>query len=148
MLSGEVHDPNAWAMGGVSGHAGLFGTARDVYRFGRLATLSWQGKGPLNTEMLGDFARRAMIVDGSDRALGWDTPTEGISCSGGMFGPDSVGHLGYVGTSLWIDLAKGRVVVLLTNRVHPDDTTASRQAMRAFRPGLHDAVWSALEESA
>ncbi|MDP8254785.1 MAG: serine hydrolase domain-containing protein [Candidatus Alcyoniella australis] len=145
VLVAEVHDHNAWAMGGVVGHAGLFGTASDVFRFGRMTLDSWQGRGPLPTEQVRLFANRAQIVQGSDRALGWDTPSSGRSSSGTMFGSQAIGHLGYVGTSLWVDLQSGTLIVLLTNRVHPEDTAAGRRAMRAFRPGLHDVVWEALD---
>ena len=119
ILWGEVHDPNASAMGGVAGHAGLFGTADDVMTFALALLDVWHGRSEVWPQaLLREFTRRQDLPKGSDWALGWDTPTAGVSSSGKYFSPQSVGHLGFTGTSLWMDLEREAVVVLLTNRVH------------------------------
>jgi CubicO group peptidase (beta-lactamase class C family) len=140
---GEVHDENAWAAGGVAGHSGLFGTGPEV--FSLLAALyracAGEETGPLNPETVRRFLTPP---PGAERALGFDTPApEGAPCScGRYFSPQSVGHLGFTGTSFWLDLALGQMVVLLTNRVHlgRDDLTK----IRAFRPRFHEAASRAL----
>ncbi len=140
VLWGEVHDPNAWAMGGVAGHAGLFGTADDVMTFARVFLDVWHGRSDaLPREALREFARRQELPPGSDWALGWDTPTPGGSSSGRHFGPNSIGHLGFTGTSLWIDLETEAVVVMLTNRVH----LVAKKSRFALRPEVHDLVLEA-----
>ena len=143
VLRGEVHDENAWAMGGVAAHSGLFSTARDVARLGRWTVECFHGRRP--DEVAPDVARtfltRAGIVAGSDRCLGWDGVTRGASSSGSRFSAESVGHTGFTGTSVWIDLAREIVVVLLSNRVHP---TRDNPRIQAFRPRFHDAVMEAL----
>lgn len=136
-LRGEVHDDNAWVMGGVSGHAGLFGDARAVARMARAWLDSYAGRASLfDRELLRRFWRRSQ-VEGSTRALGFDTPAEQGSAAGGCLGPRAVGHTGFTGTSLWIDPDRELIVVLLTNRVHP---RRDNDAIRAFRPQLHDRV--------
>lgn len=132
VIQGEVQDENAWAMGGVAGHAGLFAPAGDVLRF---AQCMIGGGAPLvRSETLARFTRRES--SGTSRALGWDTPSE-PSQSGRHFGPRSFGHLGYAGTSLWIDPDQQLAVVLLTNRTWPD---RGSQAIKRVRPEFHDAV--------
>ena len=99
ILWGEVHDPNASAMGGVAGHAGLFSTADDVMRFARIFTDVWHARSDaLPRELVLEFCRRQQMPEGSDWALGWDTPSPGISTSGRHFSVRSVGHLGFTGT--------------------------------------------------
>jgi CubicO group peptidase (beta-lactamase class C family) len=140
-LCGEVHDDNTYAMGGVSGQAGLFGTIRAV---GDLAE-AWLGAflrrgGFFEQELVRLFWTRSGLP-GSTRALGFDTPSPHGSQAGSGFGPRTVGHLGFTGTSLWIDPDRELTVVLLTNRVHP---TRANEAIRQFRPALHDlvaAIW-------
>jgi CubicO group peptidase (beta-lactamase class C family) len=133
---GEVDDDNAWVLDGVSGHAGLFGTAADVARFG-CAVLDGR------FEPEAGWGTDALVQ--STRARGFDTPSaEGASCGPrfGRAGPlGALGHLGFTGTSLWIDLDRQLVVALLTNRV-----ALGRQALgiRAFRPRFHEAVLDAL----
>ncbi|MEB2344036.1 MAG: serine hydrolase [Deltaproteobacteria bacterium] len=152
ILWGEVHDPNAWAMGGVAGHAGLFAPADDVLRFAGAVLDAWHGRGEadpvlarvLPREWLHRFLTRqegkALDPAGSAPAtwtLGWDTPTPGASSSGRYFTPGAtVGHLGFTGTSLWIDLAREAVVVMLTNRVH---LVAKRSPFK-LRAVVHDLV--------
>jgi CubicO group peptidase (beta-lactamase class C family) len=134
---GEVHDGNAWAMGGEAGHAGLFATAADVLRFGLEMLAADRGESPLfPAEVAAQFFRRQELPPGSDWALGWDTPTAGRSTSGRHFSRRSIGHTGFTGTSLWIDLEAGCVVVLLTNRVH----LVARRSRFELRPLLHDLV--------
>jgi len=141
VLWGEVHDPNASVMGGVAGHAGLFGTADDVMRLALAWLDAWHGRESLfPTELVRTFFARQELPPGSDWALGWDTPTEGQSSSGRHFGRPSVGHLGFTGTSLWMDLERELVVVMLANRIHP----LVRRARFALRPRLHDLVFEAL----
>jgi CubicO group peptidase (beta-lactamase class C family) len=142
VLNGEVHDENAWIMGGVAGHAGLFATARDLWRFAQGLVDGWHGRPWLvSTATLHAFLQRQGLPSGSTWALGWDTPTPGQSSAGRYFSPTAIGHVGFTGTSLWIDLARRLIVVLLTNRVHP---SRRREGIKAFRPALHDAVMQAL----
>ena len=135
-LVGEVHDENAWALGGAAGHAGLFGTAAAVGRFARDVLANALGDGPLAARATFDSFRRRTKVPGSSRALGWDTMLPTSSC-GTRLSPASIGHTGFTGTSLWIDPAADRYFVLLTNRVHP---SRSNEAILAVRPAFHDAV--------
>ncbi len=137
VLVAEVHDPNAWTMGGVAGHAGLFAPADDVLRFGVALLDVWHGRSDaLPRETLRGFARRQELPPGSDWALGWDTPTEGSSSSGRHFSKQSIGHLGFTGTSLWIDLVRETVVVMLTNRVH----LVAKKSPFKLRPRIHDLI--------
>ena len=138
-LVGEVHDENAWALGGAAGHAGLFGTAGAAGRFARDVLAGLGGGSPLASPPVFDAFRRRTAVPGSSRALGWDTMLPTSSC-GGRLSSDAIGHTGFTGTSLWIDPAADRYVVLLTNRVHP---SRSNQAILALRPAFHDAVMAA-----
>jgi CubicO group peptidase (beta-lactamase class C family) len=140
ILWGEVHDPNASVMGGVAGHAGLFATADDVMRLARAWLDAWHGRESLfPADLVRTFFTRQELPPGSDWALGWDTPTEGQSSSGKHFGGASVGHLGFTGTSLWMDLERELVVVMLTNRIHP----IVKRARFALRPRLHDLLFEA-----
>lgn len=140
-LFGEVHDDNAWAVGGISGQAGLFGDARGVAGMATCWLDSYHGRATFfHRDGVRRFFRRSQ-VSGSHRALGFDTPSRGCS-AGRRLGPQSVGHTGFTGTSLWIDPERELIVVLLTNRVHP---TRNNQAIQAFRPGLHDLVVDCLE---
>jgi CubicO group peptidase (beta-lactamase class C family) len=137
---GEVHDPNASVMGGVAGHAGLFAPADDVMRFAAKLLDVWHGRSDaLPRELLRHFFERQRLPAGSDWALGWDTPTRGQSSSGNHFSEHSVGHLGFTGTSLWIDLAQEAIVVMLTNRVH----LVAKRSRFELRPRVHDLVMEA-----
>jgi len=129
-FTGVVHDEHARLLGGVSGHAGLFGSARAVWALAR----PWLGGGFFPDPWLDLFRSRQ---PGLEWALGWDTPTPGSSSGRFMTPEASIGHLGYAGTSVWIDWQKERIVVLLTNRVHPVRTD---NRIREFRPRLHDAI--------
>jgi CubicO group peptidase (beta-lactamase class C family) len=137
ILWGEVHDPNASAMGGVAGHAGLFSTADDVMKFGQFFLDAWHGRNQaLPPERVREFAQRQNMPESSDWALGWDTPTAGSSSSGQHFSVQSVGHLGFTGTSLWIDLERELIVVMLTNRIHQ----FAKRSRFDLRPKVHDAI--------
>jgi serine-type D-Ala-D-Ala carboxypeptidase len=143
VLQGRVHDENAYAMGGYSGHAGLFGTARDVFEITRFLFATYLGKGPglLAPETVRAFFTKQGNPKQSTWALGWDTPSRENSSAGKYFSEKSVGHLGFTGTSLWMDLEKGVVVIFFTNRIHP---TRENEKIRAFRPRLHDRVMEVL----
>lgn len=136
-LVGEVHDDNTYAMGGVSGQAGLFGTVQDVAALANIWLNSFiHDGGFFETRLVHEFWRRSGLP-GSTRALGFDTPSPRDSQAGRRFGPRTVGHLGFTGTSLWIDPDRELIVVLLTNRIHP---TRHNDAIRRFRPVLHERV--------
>lgn len=138
LLCGEVHDDNAAAMGGVAGHAGLFGTAEAVLAVSGAWLQARCGQtSMLDRELVRQFTGRQPHVPQSSWALGWDTPTE-PSSSGRYFSPESFGHLGYTGTSLWIDPRRELEVVLLSNRVHPSHRN---EKIREFRPVIHDLVY-------
>lgn len=142
ILWGEVHDPNASAMGGVAGHAGLFAPADDVMRFAQTLLDVWHGRSDAwPRERLREFLQRQDLPPGSDWALGWDTPSAGRSSSGSHFSPSSVGHLGFTGTSLWIDLEREAIVVMLTNRVH----LIAKKSRFTLRPRVHDLIREAFE---
>jgi len=143
ILQGHVHDDNAFAVGGYSGHAGLFGTADEVWRIVNLLREHYleKRKDYFNPEMVRQFFAKQDAVGGCPRALGWDMPSAENSSAGKYFSPNSVGHLGFTGTSVWMDLEKDVVVILLTNRVHP---TRSNEKIKAFRPELHDGVMRTL----
>ncbi len=140
LLCGQVHDDNAYVLGGVAGHAGLFGTAGAVGAL-LLALLApdriHEPPAWLDRSMLALFLQRQT---GGTFALGFDTPSEINSSAGDFFSDQSVGHLGFTGTSFWMDRRGGIIVVLLTNRVHP---SRHNERLRHFRPHLHNAVMKA-----
>jgi CubicO group peptidase (beta-lactamase class C family) len=138
IIRGTVHDENAWKLGGVSGHAGLFSNAPDLARFAawilaarRAAASPGTSRPPGMPQVPGSivqqFTRRQNLVAGSSRALGWDTPSE-RSSAGTRFSASSFGHTGFTGTSIWLDPERNLYVILLTNRVHP-----TRENTRIFR---------------
>jgi CubicO group peptidase (beta-lactamase class C family) len=139
-----VDDDNAFAMGGVAGHAGLFSTARDVARLGQAWLDALAGRGRwLGRATAERFAARDG-TPGSGRALAWDTPSPGGSLGARLGrGPlGAVGHLGFTGVSLWIDRDRELSCALLTNHVHPAGSDRAR--INAFRARFHDAVAEAL----
>ena len=141
IIQGEVQDENAFVLGGIAGHAGLFSNVPDLLRFADEILRAVRTKGDNRAEGLFTAATVELFAqrqkpEGSSRALGWDTPSDDSS-SGRHFSSQSIGHLGYSGCSLWIDLAADIAVVLLTNRTWPD---RRNQAIRAVRPAFHDAV--------
>jgi beta-N-acetylhexosaminidase len=141
LVWGEVHDENAWAMGGVAGHAGLFSTAPDIAVFAQMILNGgiYGHDRLLSRAIIEQFTTRVVIGD-SARTLGWDVPSE-PSSSGRYFSAQSFGHTGFTGTSLWIDPERRLFVILLTNRVHP---TRANERIRQVRPALHDAVFESL----
>jgi serine-type D-Ala-D-Ala carboxypeptidase len=141
IIQGEVNDENACVMGGVAGHAGVFAPATDVACF---AECMLRGGAPLFQPVTVKlFTRPEETPAGTSRALGWDTPSLLESSSGTCFSLASFGHLGFTGTSLWIDPGRQLSVTLLTNRTWPN---RSSQAIRQVRPLVHDAIVEALEE--
>ena len=143
VLQGEVHDDNAWTLGGYSGHAGLFSTAEEVYAIANMLREHHLGKRNdfFRPETVREFFRRQEIVKGSDWALGWDTRALEGSSAGKYFSRDSVGHTGFTGTSIWMDLEKDVIAILLTNRVHPK---RDNDKIKQFRPVFHNAAMEAL----
>src|SRR5437867_155329 len=142
ILCGEVHDDNAYAMGGVAGHAGLFSSARDIHQLLTRLSRCLRGGDPfLPVSLVQEFLTRDDTVQESTYALGWDTPASKNSSSGSHFSPHSVGHLGFTGTSIWWDLEKDCHIILLTNRIHP---SRSNDKIREFRPHIHDLIMKAL----
>jgi serine-type D-Ala-D-Ala carboxypeptidase len=140
IIQGEVQDENAFVLGGVAAHAGLFSTAEEVARFAH-ALIS--GSPVARPETIALFTQRESAPAGTSRALGWDTPSA-PSQSGTHFGRHSYGHLGYTGTSLWIDPDRQLSITFLTNRTWPD---CSNQAIKQARPKIHDVIVEALDAS-
>ncbi len=150
MVRGEVHDLNACALGGSAGHAGLFGSAKELIGF--LPKLYLLYRDELAIEgfsgaILRKFLETKISTSNSSSSgtkpsfcLGFDTPSESGSQAGTHFSKKTVGHLGYTGTSFWVDLDRGIIVVFLTNRTFPLDSLESRNGLKKFRPKLHDAV--------
>jgi len=158
VLRGEVHDENAARLDGVSGHAGLFGSAPDLLTFaewllaqadgwtgGRADGLDYLTARPtVRPSTLHEFTRRQNIIPGSRRALGWDTPSPGSS-AGKLLSPESIGHTGFTGTSLWIDPVHRLAIVLLSNRVNP---TRDNPRWAPVRAAIADLVMTTLFEDA
>jgi len=143
LLVGEVDDENAFAMGGVAGHAGLFAPVREVDRIAAELIACYAGRSDfVPQKIIREFWTRDQTVSGSTWALGWDTPSPQGSSSGHHFSPKAVGHLGFTGTSLWIEPDREIAVSLLTNRVHP---RRDNQAIREFRPKIHDLIMEAID---
>ena len=139
VVHGEVHDQNAYALGGVAGHAGLFSTASDLHAFAKELVACRRGE----SDFIPPEVVRAFIPDeerrpaGDEYALGWNRPSRRDSASGHRFSPNTIGHLGFTGCSIWIDLAKDFWIVLLTNRIHP---STMNEKIAAFRPRIHDLI--------
>lgn len=148
VLCGVVHDDNAYVMGGVAGHAGLFATASDLDALLchlREAYCGRSAGGIVRQDVVRSFWTRAATAPASTWCLGWDTPSAQGSSAGSRFPPHSVGHLGFTGVSAWLDLDRERHILLLTNRVHP---TRTNEAIRTFRPQIHDLIVAAIEGNA
>ena len=140
-LIAEVHDDNASVLGGICGHAGLFGNLADVSRLLQILLEIYHSHPDSNslqqvisTPGLQSFMQ---VPEDAERALGFDIPTPPNSSSGQYFSNNSVGHLGFTGTSFWMDLDRSIIIVLLTNRVHPDRNNTK---IRQFRPIIHDLI--------
>ncbi|HEY3120210.1 MAG TPA: glycoside hydrolase family 3 N-terminal domain-containing protein [Vicinamibacteria bacterium] len=142
VVRGEVHDENAYALGGVAPHAGLFGTAPDLAKFAQMMLNGgvYDHQRIVSRETVERFTRRADVPE-SSRALGWDTPSANSS-AGELLSRRSFGHTGFTGTSMWMDPDRKLFVILLTNRVHP---TRENNAIREVRRAVADAVVRALE---
>ena len=141
-LCGEVEDENAWLMAGVAGHAGLFGTAADVDRLATAIEDAGRGKGALLPRgLVREMWTLEDSLPDSTHALGWDTPALENSAAGSRMSPSTVGHLGFTGTSLWMDLEQRVHIILLTNRVHP---SRQNEKIRQWRPRLHNLVMEAV----
>ncbi|MEN6439365.1 MAG: serine hydrolase domain-containing protein [Syntrophobacter sp.] len=146
LLVGEVSDENAWALGGLAGHAGLFGTVRGVSAMVGFLRDIYRGKiesDLLSREIVRLFWTRTGHPRGSTWALGFDTPRIVGSSAGRYFSQKSVGHLGFTGTSFWLDLDRDILVVLLTNRVHP---SRENDALKKFRPVVHNRIMEVFNE--
>ncbi|MBA3455563.1 MAG: beta-lactamase family protein [Deltaproteobacteria bacterium] len=149
LVQGRVHDENAYFGGGVCGHAGLFARIGDIATFAAaiLDTANGQPRGRLRTETVQQFLSDSAAPETSWR-LGWDTPslTPGVSQAGDRWPRiHAVGHLGFTGTSLWLDLQRRRWVTLLTNRVHPSRGGTSAEAIKTLRRAVNDAAFAMLE---
>jgi CubicO group peptidase (beta-lactamase class C family) len=142
LLRGEVHDDNAWVMGGVAGHAGIFSTASDLAVFCKMILNGgiYAHKRLLRRATIHEFTA-PQALSGNTRTLGWAMRTE-PSSSGRYFSARSFGHAGFTGTSIWCDPVKDLAIVLLANRVYP---TRENQKIQEARPAIHDAVCRALE---
>jgi serine-type D-Ala-D-Ala carboxypeptidase len=141
IIQGEVQDENASVLGGVAGHAGVFASAENLATFAH--TMLSRGRPIIRPETLAVFTRRESSPPTTSRALGWDTPSS-PSQSGKYFSPRSFGHLGYTGTSLWIDPDRQLSITLLTNRTWPE---CSNQVIKQLRPKFHDTVIESLKGS-
>lgn len=146
IIRGFVHDENAFAMGGVAPHAGLFGTAENLARFAQMILNGgvFEHHRIVSRPTVELFTSLAGDIPESTRALGWDTKSAENSSAGDFFSPNSFGHLGFTGTSLWIDPERRLFVILLTNRVHP---TRENTLIRQARPAVANAAIRALIES-
>ena len=141
VLQGEVHDENAYAAGGYSGHAGLFGTAEEIFIIANMLREHYLGKRSdyFSPGVIGEFFKRQDLVKGCTYALGWDTPSANNSSAGRYISSNSVGHLGFTGTSLWMDLEKDVLIIFLSNRIHP---SRDNLKIKTFRPILHDLIFN------
>jgi len=139
VICGEVHDQNTYALGGVSGQAGLFSTASDIHLFISELTKSRNGSSKwMSEKVLKKFIPDTLKKSELDSyALGWNHPNKRNSSSGRYFSPNSIGHLAYTGCSIWIDLDRDFWIILLTNRIHPSTTN---EQIRTFRPMIHDLI--------
>lgn len=144
IIQGEVHDQNCYAMGGVAGHAGLFSTATDINKFILDIVACYRGSGTLvPQEIIKRFLpfHYNLTICNSTWLLGWDRPSYKSSQAGVYFSNESIGHLGYTGCSMWIDLKEDFWVILLTNRIHP---TTTNEKIKSFRPMLHNLIYEEL----
>jgi len=141
LLEGVVHDENAYVMGGVDGHAGLFGTAGCIYSL-LSALLSvyygFSSTAVFEKDLLKIFFKKQ---DNTEKTLGFDTPSLHNASCGDFFSKKSVGHLGFTGTSFWMDLERSVIIILLTNRIHP---SRDNTKIRAFRPKIHNEIMKSL----
>lgn len=137
VLTGVVHDDNAFSVGGVDGHAGLFGTAENLNIFLSHLISEYYGEADNGLFQSATLQRFFHPRKEGERALGFDVPSPVNSSSGRYFSKRTIGHLGFTGTSFWMDLERAVIVILLTNRVHP---TRKNERIRNFRPRIHDEI--------
>ncbi|SDU14942.1 serine hydrolase domain-containing protein [Desulfobacula phenolica] len=140
VLAGEVDDDNAWAAGGIEGHAGLFGSAGSIYKLCCEILNAVQNK---KTIVLAPDIIKSFVLKKNkhDMVAGFDTPSKENSSSGRYFSKSSIGHLGFTGTSFWIDPEISKIIIFLSNRVHP---LRSNEGIKKFRPQLHDLIHAQL----
>jgi CubicO group peptidase (beta-lactamase class C family) len=153
VMRGEVHDQNCYAMGGVAGHAGLFSTTTDINKFITALVASYKGESPpsergpspsaapfLPQEIVQRFLpfHYKLTEVNTTWLLGWDTPAHTNSQAGQYYSKRSIGHLGYTGCSMWLDLEQDYWIVLLTNRIHP---TTTNEKIRSFRPTIYNMIY-------
>ncbi|MDH4316948.1 MAG: serine hydrolase [Desulfobulbaceae bacterium] len=144
LIRGQVHDEHCYLFGGISGHAGLFGTIKGVSCLCKAILRQWRGEkifSNISVELMETFLRP--VHPHSGWCLGFDTPSFPGSSAGQFISPGSVGHLGFTGTSFWLDKVRGLSIVLLTNRVHP---SRYNKKIREFRPRFHDLVIQGVDE--
>ena len=144
LLQGEVHDENAYILNGISGHAGLFSTSNDIAKMSQMFLNNGvlYGRRHLKSNIIKNFIKREN--HNYDRAIGWDTPSRnGNSSAGDYFSDTTYGHLGFTGTSMWIDPEKEIIVILLSNRVHP---TRNKKGIYKFRRDFHNSLLQNLGE--
>lgn len=144
LVHGVVHDENAYLMGGVSGHAGLFSTASDLAKFAQMYLNGgmYDGRRIVSTQTMRLFMKRQMIPPASPRALGWDTAVKG-SFAGDLASPSAVLHTGFTGTSIYIDPDRDAFIILLTNRVNP---TRNSTLIGQARPTIHTAILATIDQ--
>lgn len=143
VIHGSVHDQNAYALGGVAGHAGLFSTAGDLHKFISEFVKSYRGESQfISPEIARDAIGEAKSKSAGDEyVFGWNRPLRRNSAAGTHFSANSIGHMGYTGCSIWIDLEKNFWIILLTNRIHPQ---AMNEKIKGFRPLIHDMIYDEL----
>jgi len=143
LIHGDVHDENTHFLGGVSSHAGLFSTAEDMAALAQMLINGgiYRHRRFFKPSTIQDWTRRQYVTRSSDRALGWDTPSDKGSSAGDYFSKGSYGHMGFTGTSFWVDPNREVAIVLLTNRVHP---TRKRGGMYQVRRDFHNAAMKAI----
>jgi len=146
-VKGAVHDENAFVMGGVAGQSGLFGTAASVHRLLAALMTVYTGNNENTSHPVLDPALLQIFFKEHDhcgRALGFDMPSAAGSSSGDFFSrAHTIGHLGFSGTSFWMDLSRSIIVILLTNRIHP---TRANNRIRLFRPQIHNTVMQYIKQ--
>jgi CubicO group peptidase (beta-lactamase class C family) len=142
LVRGVVHDENAYVLGGVAGHAGLFSTARDLSRLAQLYLRD--GRGLLKPVSIAAFTTRQSVPSGTSRALGWDMPDASGSFAGPRAAPDALIHTGFTGTSIYIDRRRNAFIILLTNRVNP---TRDNKRIAEARIAIHTALLSAIDSA-
>ena len=144
IVQGIVHDENAFLMGGVSGHAGVFSNSYDIAKYAQsiINFGIYNGSRVFSRHSIKKVTKKQNMPYGSDYALGWDTPSlRGDSSAGDLFSEDSYGHLGFTGTSLWVDPNKKIIIILLTNRTYP---TREKLGMYKLRRDLHNEIMNTI----